>query len=259
MAWALPRTTAYEVAYGERGIVVWAVQRALKRLGRDITLDGDYGPQTKARVAEFQREVGLTPPTSPQVGPGTQRKLVERLLVLYTQGLPGGLLHGFAEGEGGWTLTAVNHSVAGGVDCGAFQRRVYDEDYGNDAVIERAFDAGYQARLLADRLIELRSIFLPRAGTKDSLAPNEKAWRLACLNHNYPSGADTLSRTPVKELTPYWRTEQSWVTGNRYRFPDGVLVRTPLDWCALYALGSREHSTNGSVTRYVTNWTTTAS
>ena len=259
MTWTIPPSTDYSFRKGDNGIGVWSLQKALiARAGSAITPDGDFGTMTETAVKSWQSSQRLA--ADGIAGPMTQRALVQKTVDArdaQSPRAPAKLLYGFAEGEGGWLLAAVNWSVAGGVDCGAFQRRVYDDDYANDAVIERAFNTSYQCDLLADRLVELRSIYAVRAGSRDGfggLSNNEKAWRLAALAHNYPSGADTLSKTPVKSLSSYWTTPQEWVTVHGYRFENGDPVKTPLDWCSLYAgvLGG----VKGTVTRYVTDWTT---
>lgn len=254
--WPIPRSTVYTLKPGASGLAVWSLQVALNGFETDIAADGDYGPATTASVKSYQRRKGLT--ADGVAGPATQGSLARAIISPLRMLVPAGLLEGFAEMEGGNVLGAVNWSVAGGVDCGLFQRRVYDEDAGTTAVVQRAFNTSYQAKLLADRLVELRSIFLPRAGTRDAyvgVRPEEKAWRLAALNHNYPSAADRLSRTPIHELDAYWTTPQTWVTSMNFRFPDGAAVRTPLDWCHMYAgvLGGA-HGHKGNVTKYVMNF-----
>lgn len=261
MTWTLPRTIDTSFREGDNSIGVWSMQKALTARGVAVSADGDFGPGTKAAVIAWQKAQGLT--ADGIAGPMTQRSLVQKTVDardVKTPMVPAKLLYGFAEGEGGWFLGAVNWSVAGGVDCGVFQRRVYDEQYGDDAAIERAFNTSYQCDLLADRLVELYGIFLARAGTKDGtggLSPNEKAWRLSALNHNYPSGADYISKYPVSQLSSYWRTAQSWVTVHGFKFPNGDPVQTPLDWCHFYSgvLGSAHDDFKGNVTKNVTDWT----
>ena len=256
MTWTIPRSIPYTFKQGDKGIGVWSLQKTLTSRGVAVGADGDFGPATNAAVVAWQKAKALA--ADGIAGPATQKSLIQA--TVDARGAlkprpPGKLLYGFAEGEGGWFLSAVNWSVPGGVDCGAFQRRVLDVDFGSDAVVERAFNTGYQCDLLADRLVELAGIHLSRAGTRDGsggLGPEEKAWRLAALAHNYPSGADTLSKTPIKALSSYWTTSQTWVTGHGYKFPSGAAVTTPLDWCNFYAgvLGTY----SGNITKYVTNW-----
>ena len=257
MTWTIPTTIPYTIKQGNNGIHVWSLQKALTARGVAVGADGDFGPATLTAVKAWQKAKGLT--ADGIAGPATQKSLVQTTVDARSAQAPrppDKLLYGFAEGEGGWYLAAVNWSVPGGVDCGAFQRRVYVEDYGDDAVVERAFNTSYQCDLLADALVDRFQAFLPRAGTKDGtggLSANEKAWRLAALYHNYPSGADTLSKTPVKQLSAYWSSPQTWVTSVGYKFSDGKPVRTPLDWCELYAgvLGNYK----GNITKYVADWT----
>jgi hypothetical protein len=256
MAWAIPRSTDVTLKEGDRGIVVWSLQKGLNVFQTDIATDGDFGAKTKSAVRAFQKSQKLT--VDGIAGPATQKKLGTLVLARYDENVPPRLLEGFAQMEGGWLLGAVNWSVAGGVDCGMLQRRVYDEDYASAAVVERAFNVDYQARLLADRLVELRGIFIARTGTRDvygGMRPTEKAWRLAALNHNYPSAADRLSRTPIHQLDRYWTSPASWVTTHGFRFPNGTAVRTPLDWCHLYSgILAGKHGHHGNVTKYVSSW-----
>jgi peptidoglycan hydrolase-like protein with peptidoglycan-binding domain len=44
-----------------RGDDVRAVQRALRRSGYVLTIDGDFGPVTRAAVTRFQTAKGLSP------------------------------------------------------------------------------------------------------------------------------------------------------------------------------------------------------
>jgi hypothetical protein len=264
MAWQIPRTNkgvqpkqVVTIKKGDVGIPVWSLQKALDaRYGIAVGADGAFGTQTETAVVSYQRAKNLT--ADGVVGPMTQRTLVRDIVDArdkQSPQVPTHLLYGFAEMEGGNLLAAVNDSVAGGIDCGTFQRRVYTADYGTNAVVERAFNNSYQCDLLADRLVELRSIFISRAGTNDGygLVPaEEKAWRLACLNHNYPSAADRLSRTPIAKLDPYWTKPADWVTVHNYKFSNGLPVRTPLDWCNFYAGVLGDYS--GNVTKYVKSW-----
>lgn len=274
MAWTPPRETPYSLERGQRGVKVWSLQRGLNDAAAyGLAEDGNFGPLTEQGVIAWQTTSGLV--KDGVAGPRTQRALAARLLhrrEAATPGLPVGLADGFAESEGGWLLAAVNWGVAGGVDCGVFQRRVADsrglsrEEYDrtwptgakfDSEAVERAFDTDYQASLLLRSLRDRHDAFAGRAGTlaSGSMAADEKAWRLAALNHNYPEGADRLSRTPVSELSGYWTAPAAWVESIGARFPDGVSVRTPLEWCHHYAgVLNGAHGTRGSVTRYVTRW-----
>lgn len=54
---------------GAEGPAVRDLQTVLRRLGHPVTVDGDFGPRTKAAVAAFQRSQGLSP--DGVVGPRT--------------------------------------------------------------------------------------------------------------------------------------------------------------------------------------------
>jgi hypothetical protein len=241
---------------GAQGFPVWALQRALDDVsGYVVEADGIFGPATETAVKKFQGARKLT--TDGIAGPATQRALVGVHVVGEQDDLPGGLLHGFAQMEGGWLVAAVNDKAPGGIDCGAFQRRVYESDYADRTVVCRAFDTRVQARLLAMSLLELRGVYIDRRGTRDgSMEPREKAWRLAALNHNYPAAADYLSRTPLGDVSAYWRSPADWVKQWGFRFPNGQPVQTPMEWCHLYCgiLGAGLYKHNGNVTGLVTSW-----
>ncbi|HKT44975.1 MAG TPA: peptidoglycan-binding domain-containing protein [Gaiellaceae bacterium] len=71
---ALPTATSKP---GDTGAQVRALQRALKSLGYQVgTIDGQYGPTTKAAVAAFQQTAGLT--ADGVFGPKTLNALIQR-------------------------------------------------------------------------------------------------------------------------------------------------------------------------------------
>ncbi len=261
--WAIPRTTPVSIKPGDRGIAVWALQRALNVVNTDVVADGIFGDGTRASVKTAQLKANLT--ADGIAGPITQRYLVARCCGAADDALPGGLLDGFAQGEGGYYLAPVNWDTSDpedhpnpGIDCGTFQRRVYQADYENDQVIQTAFDCLVQARTLAASLTKLRGVYIGRTGTNDGyggMRAAEKAWRLAALDHNFPAAAERLSTTPVHQLAASWTAPASWVTVFGYRFPDGTPVRTPLDWCHLYSgVLAGAHGHKGNVTKLCSTW-----
>jgi len=62
---------------GDTGPPVRRLQRALARLGYDVTPDGVYGPGTTAAVRSFQGDAGLD--ADGAVGPQTARAVNEAL------------------------------------------------------------------------------------------------------------------------------------------------------------------------------------
>jgi hypothetical protein len=232
------RTYRYTLKPGLTGHDVWALQVNLNSVySSDITEDGDYGNNTKARVTRFQGERGLE-------ADGIAGPLTQRTMALYlakapesVQNLPVNLLRGVIEGESGFYVGAVNWSVAGGVDCGYVQRRVYEGDYSNDAVFRKAFDGKQQFDAVAKELRTLKETFFGRKGA----TTHRRAWELAVLNHNWPAAADRLSRglsiylDPAKDNQP-----ADWVIAV------GVPgVTTPRQWADFYI---------ASKTQYVTSW-----
>jgi hypothetical protein len=131
------------------------------------------------------------------------------------------------------------------VDCGYLQRRI-TEPYPDDA-IQRAFDSQYQIRLFRTGLLERYEKFRLRPGS----ATNERAMRLAVLHHNYPAGADLISKNGIGGLSAYWTRKQDWVVDLGARFPDGAMVETPLEWCQHYSLGSSLHGEPGYMVQEV--------
>jgi hypothetical protein len=245
-----PRTTAYSYKEGSKGTGVWSLQKAFNGLGLFGTLveDGDYGPRTKKVVVAFQDLRHLT--ADGVAGPRTQADLARYLIKSIDGSLPSGLLLSIIEGESGCLIGAVNWSSAGGVDCGYTQRRVLGPPF-EDSVVRRAFDSHYQITLLRTQLKERYTLYK----TRPAVHTAERAWRLAVCHHNYPAGADRLSRTEQKDLTPYWTSPQQWVIDIGAKFPTGTLVVTPLQWLEHYGLGAAEHNEPGMMCKYV-DWAT---
>jgi hypothetical protein len=250
MPLTIPTSSVYVIKQGSTGIPAWSVQRVLNKLGYPTGEDASFGPQTEGNVKKLQTRIGVT--ADGIVGPTTQRKLAELLCARQEKNndLPDKLLLSKITYESAGLLAAVNWSVAGGVDCGVTQRRVYTTDYDDEGVIKRAFDAVYQIDLSGDRVRELFDIFRQRP----AVTSRELALRLAILNHNYPYAADQISRKGISGLSSYWRTPQDWVKVHGLRFPDGVAIVTPLQWSERYALGNSEHREPGQSVRYVSNW-----
>lgn len=247
----IPRRTQYVIKEGMTGTPVWAVQRVLNKLGYPTSEDSAFGPQTKKNVKRLQSRLHVA--DDGVVGPATQGALGRFLCARQesVSGLPQNLLWSKISYESGGLLAAVNWSVPGGVDCGMTQRRVYDGQYDDQAAVKRAFDAVYQVDLSGDRVAELYGIFFSRPGTKCS---RELAYRLAVLNHNYPSLADAISRYGVSGLSSYYTSRQSWVTTHGLRFPDGTPIETPLQWGQRYSLGNEGHLEPGQAVKLVESW-----
>lgn len=245
----VPQKTDYTVEKGDLGVIVWALQRALNNWAAPaITEDGVFGDETFRKVKGFQRLQGLT--EDGRFGPKTSAKMAALLGKRVRISLPAGLIRGVVNAESGNLIGAVNASVPGGIDCGYVQRRVYESDYDDLAAIRRAFDGLYQMNLLGQSLRGRHDAFFGRSGART----HELAWRLGTLHHNYPYAADKISREGLAGLSSYWTTPQGWVEAIGAKFADGVSVRTPLEWCQRYALGSAPHGDPGFTTQFVTDW-----
>lgn len=68
-----PKYPGHPIKMGDRGKNVRTIQARLKQRGWTISVDGDFGPKTRAVVKKFQQRKGLTPDGI--VGPFTWRAL----------------------------------------------------------------------------------------------------------------------------------------------------------------------------------------
>lgn len=249
----IPRATVYEIKRRQSGAHVYAVQRALNTIENPTwdALAEDYwfGAKTEGAVMEFQRAHSLGP--DGVVGGNTSAKMADLIVAaIARRTIPVGLREGIMEGESSRLMGAVNWTVPGGVDCSVVQRRVYEGDYGNAEIVETAFDGRAQLQRLSRELKSRHDAFYGSTG-----APNHRAaWRLATLNHNYPSAAAKIAEVGIGGLSSYYKTPQDWVLAIRARFPDGWPVRTPLDWCRHYSLGWPRHDEPGMMCKLVVAW-----
>lgn len=256
----IPRSSVTVLRQGDRGVVVWAFQRTCERLSIPIAggADGEFQDGTTVAAKTLQIKLGFSGnDVDGIVGPQTQRALAEYLChreETITK-VPDNILLSQVLYESDGYLGAVNWSVAGGVDVGIAQRRVYATDYDDEQVIMRAFDAAYQIDLVAARDKDLKSIYLARGVIRKV----ETAYRCAVLAHNYPSLADRISRDGFKGLSSYWTSVQGWTlqrnpdTDKTYylKFPDGHEIKTPLEWGQRYSLGNPEHNEPGQAVKFV--------
>jgi hypothetical protein len=252
----LPNGFIPSVEPEDRGAAVWGIQRGLNRsklFESNLTPDGIYGEQTESRVRRYQGKRGLV--QDGVFGPATSMNLSQLLQkkAVGDKVLPGRITYSIVSLESGDLIAANNWSVSGGVDLSYAQRRVYGPPF-DDAAVERAFDALYQFQLLTTQLRERHDHFWTSPNEVDT---HEMAWRLAVLNHNYPSGANIIARDGIAGLSSYWNTAQSWVLQHSRVFEDGAPVRTPLEWCQHYALGAPAHGHEGLAVRGVTAWDVT--
>jgi hypothetical protein len=243
----IPTQTKFTVDRGTTGVVAWAVQRGLNERGFDakkLVEDGVYGPETQKIVTNFQKRQRVF--MDGRFGPKTSERLARVLSTRLEVRLPALILSSMVLNESNFYIAAVNWSVAGGVDCGYCQRRVYTGSLEDQAVVRRAFDPLYQFKLLAASLVDRYEAFFGEVGA----TTHERAWRLAALNHNWPYAAARLAHgyTLSDKAAP-------WVPKGT-RFKDGTPVVTYLDWAKFYALGAPEHNHYGVAVSLVKNWTT---
>lgn len=232
-----PLTTKYGFKEGDRHLGVWALQVFFDALGyQPGVLDGSFGPATKAAVERYQKSTGAT--VDGVVGPQTQSRIVRSCVVRAPGGttIPKGLVEGQISAESGGLIAAANSQVAGGVDLGFTQRRVYGPPFDPSKVKDAINPLSNVSKSAADLLGRYKT-FAARVGH------GEYAWRLAALGHNWPSAADDLSRGWPLSTTRI----ATWVPAGTH-FPDGTAVRTFRQWAEFYALGSHGHRWGGLVT-----------
>lgn len=252
MSLTIPRSIAYTIKEGATGVPAFAVQRVLNSADIQTAEDAVFGPKTTEKVKELQEFLNLSPEDG-VVGPATQQKFVKRRTKReeHQFSLPPRLLLSKVLYESSAYWAAVNWSVPGGVDCGVTQRRVYDEQYGSDTVIRSVFDVRAQINVSAINVRNLYETFIRRAGINGR---RELAFRTAVLSHNYPALATRVSYDGISGLSSYYTTPQAWVSNFGLRFPDGTLIRTPLEWGQRYALGNTAHQEPGQAVKLVNEW-----
>lgn len=240
MLWPVPTQTIYSFKKDDKGWGVWALQQALTSLGRTPGVDGWFGDKTHTAVSNYQSANGLY--VDGVAGPKTQASILTNITKkVATEHLPDGLVQGITQAESGRLIFAVNSSVPGGVDLGYTQRRVY-EPYEDQAFID-ALDSLKQVKRLVDELSSKFSLFMTRDYVEDRNDTVEYAWRLAALNHNWPYGADRLSKGYTLS-----NTAATWVPAGT-KFPTGEPVNTFAEWAKFYAMGSKTHNWAGLVTQ----------
>lgn len=262
------RTTPASLKRGSSGWPVYGLQSGLRALSGSsaLTADGAFGPNTEKVVKDFQRM--HRPLTVDGIaGPATQEELALAVLkALDIIQLPAGLPQSLMEGEGAYKFGAVNWSVAGGVDCGLMQHRVF-EPFTQSALLD-AYNApvaimdacndlrdrayGNPTRKIPGFLISPYVKSLPTAQRK------EMALRLALMAHNWPeAGGASFIALHGKCSSP--DAPASWLprddNGNLVvRFPDGKLVVTRWEWCQFYAFGGSHGPAR--MAKYVKVWPT---
>lgn len=253
-----PAKTAVTIDSTVTGWPVYAVQAALNGLRVALAPrgaswgaleeDGAFGVKTTDALKRFQTWAKIA--ADGRAGPTTQMtmcKLLDERVHALRSTVPQGLVRGLAEGEGGNYIAAVNHAVAGGVDCGIMQFRCYGPPF-DKAPMQMAFDPLSAMLAAADSFSARAEFFAGQPGVKGRRDAIEFAKRLAVLAHNWPAGAADIARDGVLTRPG---DPATWVASGT-RFPDGHMVTTRIDWCEFYSLGGAHGE--GRMTRYVTDW-----
>lgn len=192
--WSSPPTATKSVfRRGDVHLGVYSIQTALNRIGgTPLVEDGSFGVATEARVKNYQIAVGFTgKDVDGVVGQATQAKLAHSCIIRTPSGsaLPHGLLEGLIKLESGNYIAAVNARVAGGVDYGFTQRRVYGPPF-DPVAVQAAAKPVTQVNLAAAELDDNHDRYM--VGMNPACPFN--AWELAVLHHNWPWAADTYHR-----------------------------------------------------------------
>jgi peptidoglycan hydrolase-like protein with peptidoglycan-binding domain len=107
MSWTIPAETKYSHQKRSKGIVVFAIQRALNDvMAAGLSEDGHYGSRTEGWAATFQEDHNLY--ADGIFGPASSQQMARNLEALVTVVLPERLIEGFVEGESGGHIGAVN-------------------------------------------------------------------------------------------------------------------------------------------------------
>lgn len=234
---APPRLTKVSFKEGDTHLGVYSIQVFIKRLGYPTgALDGVWGPKTERAVRDYQEAHGLV--IDGIVGPATQAKIANTCVNLadHHEALPHGLAEGQIQAESGSLIAAANSQIAGGIDYGYTQIRIYGPPY-EESKIKAAANPITNVGRANTGLYDNYQIFSDRVGR------GEYAWRLAALAHNWPWAANELSYGRALSMTKI----ATW--GRGARFDDNAAVHSYRDWAEFYALGSAEHNHAGLVTK----------
>jgi hypothetical protein len=257
MIWRIPSEQKYTLKLGDRGVGVGALQNGLN-VG--LGVDGIFGLQTESAVKRFQAQHNLV--IDGLAGPKTQITVVNRWSAeseKINRVWPG-ILKGIYLNESGGIIQVMNRQVAGGVDCGPYQQRVYESQYNDAGVIFNAFDPVVGAERAAQERRSLYNTFLSRypqrigknlsvVGVYNTQASGSgrfrSSWELSVLSHNYPAAANKISQGIViwqfRDDDDVIRTSAEpalWCQ----RLSGGT-VKTAQEWCKRYI----ERSTKGVI------------
>lgn len=257
----IPTDTVYSLKKGVNGMAVFALQRAANRLGlsgadgKPLKEDGSFGDNTEYAAIQLQKKLGVTP--DGKFGPVSQatlaRYLCDRREVIESNAgryIPNDYLISLVDYESSGYLGCVNWNVPGGVDCGITQRRVYEADYENDALVQACFDPISQ---IGQSAVEFNTVYKTLVNSPGINGKTELAVRSTALKHNYPAAVDRISKYGLVGLTgsSYYMSPAAWVKAVGIKFPDGTPIQTPYQWCQRYALGAPDHNEPGQAVKFV--------
>lgn len=151
-----------------------------------LVVDGRFGPNTTFKVKEYQRAHNLE--VDGIAGIRTQQSiaLVNSNGAQNKYRTPGGLLRGLMEGESGFQLAATTHLYPNGSrDVGVYQENLSSAELSAESTARDSFVVAHAAERSAHDLRQTKDIFSKLPGGYS----DEKAWRYAVLNHNWPAAA----------------------------------------------------------------------
>lgn len=230
---------------GMTGWDVGVLQLNLKQLGREVAVDGNFGPLTKQAVVDYQAAHHLDPD-------GIAGLLTQRSIALVSSNdgqakyrTPGGLLRGLMEGESGFALAAVTPLYANGSrDIGAYQENLSHAKLVEEDVVAASFNVSKAAENAASRLRSHKDSFRKQSGADT----DAKAWQFAVLNHNWQAAAPHFAAGDI-DTWEYEAEDRNGVL-QKYRMNDpadwiiaiGVSgVRTGYEWATFYIAGKTHY------------------
>lgn len=209
---------------------------AALQINLPVTVDGDFGAQTKKAVESFQLGEGLA--VDGIAGLHTQQALCVKLSTpaARREELPVGLLKSLLSNESGFAVAAVSrHPTDSGLDIGAYQLST-----GSGTAIQEFYASAYDVRETAGKVaVGMRQSFssvpnpVPSAYLSDLAEgdPYRFRWMVSILNHNWPAAAYNIPRYgSVFRYEPHRDDEPSqWILD-----ASAGRLSTPREWVTSY-------------------------